>query len=66
MTTTVVKETLKEALLGTEDEPQLSQQTRMDFLKHAVKDEESDEYFMTEDRFIDAIAPEKEDYVRLP
>ena len=63
MTTTVVKESLKEALLGTEEEPQLSYQTRLDFLKHAVRDDDSSEYYMTEDRFIDAIAPESEDYV---
>lgn len=58
-----VTETVKEALLGTEDEPQLSAQTRMDFLRHAIKDSESGDFYMTEQQFIDAIAPEAEDYV---
>lgn len=58
-----VTETVKEALLGTEDEPQLSSQSRMDFLRHAIKDAESGEFYMTEQQFIDAIAPETEDYV---
>lgn len=51
--------------MGTEVEPQLSSQTRYYFTAHAVKDEEKDEYFMGEDQFIDAIAPEGEDYVRI-
>lgn len=60
-----VTEKVKESLVGTEVEPQLSSQTRYYFTAHAVKDEEKDEYFMGEDQFIDAIAPEGEDYVRM-
>lgn len=58
-----VKEQVGEVLLGTTDEPQLSQLTRAAFMKFAQKDEESGEYFLSEDQFIDAVAPESEDYV---
>jgi hypothetical protein len=58
-----VTEALKEKVLGTELEPQLSAQTRNNFLQYAKKDEASDEYYMTETEFVDAIAPEGEDYV---
>lgn len=59
-----VTEALKEKVLGTEVEPQLSAQTRNNFLQYARKDESSGEYYMTETEFVDAIAPEGEDYVR--
>lgn len=58
-----VTEALKEKVLGTELEPQLSAQTRNNFLQYAKKDEASGEYYMTESEFVDAIAPEGEDYV---
>lgn len=58
-----VKESVKETLLGTEDEPQLSSQTRAEFLQHAKKDEQTGEYYMGQHEFINAIAPESEDYV---
>lgn len=58
-----VTESIKEKVLGTEVEPQLSAQTRNNFLQHAKKDEGSDEWYMTETEFVDAIAPEGEDYV---
>jgi solute carrier family 25 aspartate/glutamate transporter 12/13 len=58
-----VTEAIKEKVLGTELEPQLSAQTRNNFLQYAKKDEGSDEYYMTETEFVDAIAPEGEDYV---
>jgi hypothetical protein len=58
-----VTEQVGEVLLGTTEEPQLSQLTRAAFMKHAQKDEESGQYFLTEDQFIDAVAPESEDYV---
>lgn len=58
-----VKEQVSEALLGTTDEPQLSQQTRENFLKHSVQDAESGERYLGEEEFINAIAPESEDYV---
>ena len=60
-----VKEAVKESLLGTTVEPQLSQQARANFEKHARRDDDG-ELFMNEDDFINAIAPESENYVRLP
>ena len=57
-----VKEEVREVLLGTTDEPQLSQLTRAAFMRHAQKDE-SGEYYLNEDQFITAVAPESEDYV---
>lgn len=57
-----VKEEVREVLLGSTEEPQLSQLTRAAFMKHAQKDE-SGEYYLNEDQFITAVAPEGEDYV---
>lgn len=57
-----VKEQVGEVLLGTTNEPQLSQLTRAAFMNHAQQDE-SGEYFLTEDQFIDAVAPQSEDFV---
>lgn len=61
-----VKEQVGEVLLGTTEEPQLSHLTRASFLKYAKKDEESGEYYLNEEDFIDAVAPESEDYVNTP
>lgn len=58
-----VKEQAKEALLGTEDQPHLSQKTRAEFLKYALQDPESGERYLDEEQFINAIAPRGEDYV---
>lgn len=58
-----LKEQVGEVLLGTSEEPQLSQLTRFAFMKHAQKDETTGEYFLNEDGFIEAVAPESEDYV---
>ncbi|KAF2132211.1 calcium-binding mitochondrial carrier protein-like protein Aralar1 [Dothidotthia symphoricarpi CBS 119687] len=60
-----VTEQVGEVLLGTSEEPQLSQLTRTAFMKHAQKDDESDEYYLNEDQFIDAVAPESEDYHKI-
>ena len=60
-----VAEQAKEALLGTTDEPQLSQQTRAEFMKYAIEDPESGDKYLDEEQFINAIAPKGEDYVRL-
>jgi solute carrier family 25 aspartate/glutamate transporter 12/13 len=62
-TATAIKESVKETLLGVEDEPQLSSQTRADFMQHAKKDPETGDFYMTEEDFVNAIAPETEDYV---
>lgn len=58
-----VKESVKASLVGVSQEPQLSQQFKSNFYQHARKDEESGEYYMTEEHFIEAIAPKNEDYV---
>ena len=60
-----VKEAVKESLLGTTREPQLSQQTKVTFDQNATKDDETGEPYMTEEEFVNAIAPVNEDYVRL-
>lgn len=59
------KETLKASLVGTAEEPQLSQQVKAHFLQHARKDENTGELYMTEEDFIDAIAPRDEDYHKI-
>lgn len=58
-----VKAKVSEALLGTTEEPQLTAQSRETFLKHAVQDEETGEYYLDQERFVNAIAPTGEDYV---
>lgn len=58
-----VKDQVTEVLLGTSDEPDLSHEMRQNFLDHATKDEASGELFMGKEQFINAVAPEKEDYV---
>jgi solute carrier family 25 aspartate/glutamate transporter 12/13 len=58
-----VTEKVKDTLLGVESAPGVSEQNRSDFMKYAIKDEVSGEYYMTEHEFIEAIAPEGEDYV---
>lgn len=58
-----ITEKVKESLVGTEEEPQLSGQTRSEFMQNAIKDEETGEYYMTEQQFVDAVAPAGEDYV---
>lgn len=60
-----VKESVKESLMGTEVEAQLSAQARATFEKHARRDGESGELAMGPEEFINAIAPEEEDYVSL-
>ena len=56
-------ESVKESLVGTTVEPQLSQQAWTTFDRNARKDVESGELYMSEDEFINAIAPANEDYV---
>lgn len=59
-----VKDTVKETLVGSTAAPELSHQARSNFLRHAQKDENGD-LFMTEDDFINAVAPKQEDYVSI-
>jgi solute carrier family 25 aspartate/glutamate transporter 12/13 len=65
-TTAALKESVKETLLGVEDEPQLSSQMRAEFMQHAKTDPESGDHYMGQEEFVNAIAPESEDYVRIP
>ncbi|KAL2825712.1 mitochondrial carrier domain-containing protein [Aspergillus pseudoustus] len=61
-----VKEAVKESLVGTTiEEPGLSKQIKANFLRHARKDAETGELYMTEDDFVDAIAPKHEDYHKI-
>ena len=60
-----VTEQVKESLVGTTVEPQLSHQARATFEKHARQDADG-ELFMNEDDFVNAIAPQNEDYVSPP
>ena len=57
-----MKESIKESLTGTIDEPPLSQEVRANFLKHARPDEQG-ELYMGAEEFVNAIAPAQEDYV---
>jgi hypothetical protein len=60
----VVKEAVKETLVGTTDEAtQLSAQTKARFLSKAVKDDSTGELYLGPSEFIDAVAPNSEDYV---
>lgn len=58
-----VTEALKETLVGTTREPELTQEIRATFDRHARKDEATGEFYMERDEFVDAIAPKNEDYV---
>ena len=60
-----VQEAVKESLLGTTREPQLSQQAKANFDKNSAIDDSNGERYMTEDDFVNAIAPTGEDYVSL-
>ena len=60
------KEAVKEPLLGSEEPAELSAKTRAYFVDRAVKDAEPGELYMGEDEFVNAIAPQDEDYVSLP
>lgn len=61
----VAKEATKESLVGVELENQSSEQSRAEFMQYAQKDEETGEFYMNEKAFVDAVAPEGEDYVSI-
>ena len=56
---------VKESLLGTTREPELSTQTKATFDHNARQDETTGDLYMTEEDFVDAVAPRSENYVRL-
>lgn len=58
-----VKEALKETLVGTTREPELTQEIRATFDRHARQDGATGEFYMEQHEFVDAIAPTNEDYV---
>lgn len=60
-----VTERVKEALIGADEDTDFSEQTKRDFLARAVQDSATEEYYMTQQEFVDAIAPAGEDYVSL-
>ena len=61
--TATVKEAVKETLVGVEEHAELSAKNRASFHKHAQKDPQTGDAYMTEEAFVDAIAPPDEDYV---
>ena len=58
-------EKAKEKLVGYEEDPHVPKQTSAEFMKYAVQDEETGDYYMGQKEFVDAIAPADEDYVRI-
>ena len=58
-----VKNTVKESFMGKTDEHHMSHQIKTNFYHHSHKDEQTGELYMTEDDFINAVAPKQEDYV---
>ncbi|KAE8358547.1 mitochondrial carrier domain-containing protein [Aspergillus caelatus] len=61
-----VKDAVKESLVGSStDQSQPSHQAKTNFLRHARKDEGTEDLYMTEDDFINAIAPKHEDYHKI-
>ena len=55
---------IKESLLGSEREEGLSFQSKASFERYSTPDEKTGEKYMTQDDFIEAIAPASENYVR--
>jgi solute carrier family 25 aspartate/glutamate transporter 12/13 len=62
---TKVKEVVKESLLGSEvpEDAMMSARSKTTFIDNAKKDPETGELYMGEEEFINAVAPEGEDYV---
>lgn len=58
-----VTESVTKALVGSTEDPSVSQQAKNLFMQHAIKDEGSDDYYLGEDEFVNAVAPQGEDYV---
>lgn len=56
-------EVVKESLVGTMVDPEPSQEVRKIFDRNARQDADSGEDYMTEEDFVNAIAPANEDYV---
>ncbi|KAI1776178.1 mitochondrial carrier [Hypoxylon cercidicola] len=65
MSTTTVKEVVKESLLGSKEPSHLSASHRASFINNAKKDEQTGELYMGPDDFVEAIAPPTEDYHKI-
>ena len=59
----VVKEAVKDTLVGPDEPNQVSAQSKARFTSNAVKDAETGELYLGQEEFIKAIAPKSEDYV---
>jgi len=62
---TTAMDAVKQSLLGTKLEPDVSLQSKATFEKHARSDDASGENYMSEEDFVNAIAPVSENYVSL-
>ena len=60
-----VKMAVKESLLGATLEPEISSQSKATFDRNSRQDEETGEQYMSEEDFVNAVAPASEDYVSL-
>ena len=60
-----VKTAVKESLLGATLEPEISSQSKATFDRNSREDEETGERYMSEEDFVNAVAPASEDYVSL-
>jgi len=58
-------QSVTEALVGTDQPADISREARLVFLKYAKTDEKTGEQYLEEEEFINAIAPQSEDYVGL-
>ncbi|KAL6715916.1 mitochondrial aspartate-glutamate transporter agc1 [Lecanora helva] len=56
---------VKESLLGATRDPELSVETKATFDRNARRDETSGEFYMTEEDFVNAIAPASENYHKI-
>ena len=54
---------IKESLLGATLEPEISSQSKATFDRNSRQDEETEERYMNEEDFVNAVAPASEDYV---
>ncbi|VBB75371.1 Putative calcium-binding mitochondrial carrier protein Aralar1 [Podospora comata] len=61
---TVVREAVKETLVGSTEPQELSAQTKARFIKHAIKEDGAEPY-LGPDEFINAVAPPSEDYHKI-
>ena len=60
-----VTEAVRQSLVGSSEQPQLSHQIKANFNHYARKDEQTGDLYMNQDDFINAVAPKQEDYVSL-